>query len=124
MGLNWRLLAHIVVGWVVTLIIVAATSAGLFSFCAFAPSIQQTSQLDLWRGWAGGFVEGVRQAAVVARADGVTVGAPGIRLCPNPCVGVRDDAWDDILPNQLEMLTNLDSGIQTQRFDLWSDFKS
>lgn len=60
MGLNWRLLLHIVVGWVFTLLIVGLTSAGLFSFGAFAPSIPQSDQLTRWGKWAGGFVEGVR----------------------------------------------------------------
>lgn len=60
MGVNWQLLSRVLLGWLVTILVVGLLSATLFSFGAFAPSIQQSHQLNMWRQWAGGFAEGVR----------------------------------------------------------------
>eukprot|EP00192_Tetraselmis_astigmatica_P017332 CAMPEP_0117661734 /NCGR_PEP_ID=MMETSP0804-20121206/7692_1 /TAXON_ID=1074897 /ORGANISM="Tetraselmis astigmatica, Strain CCMP880" /LENGTH=108 /DNA_ID=CAMNT_0005468615 /DNA_START=1 /DNA_END=323 /DNA_ORIENTATION=- len=38
-GVNWKLLGKVVIGWVMTLVIVGLTTAGLFAQGAYAPSI-------------------------------------------------------------------------------------
>lgn len=42
LGVNWKFMAKIFTGWVFTLIIVGATSATMFAFGVFGPSIQQS----------------------------------------------------------------------------------
>ena len=65
LGVNWALMARLFFGWIITLFVVGFMSAALFAFGGFAPSIQQTHELNLWREWAGGFADGVRQAYIV-----------------------------------------------------------
>lgn len=45
LGVNWTLMARILFGWAITIIVVGLMSGLLFAFGAFAPSIQQSSQI-------------------------------------------------------------------------------
>jgi len=136
LGVNWPLFARIFGGWVMTIIVVGLMSGLLFAFGAFAPSIQQSHQLTLWREWAGGFSEGVRQAYIVNTFDDLDAVKPvtfeaglnvPIRLTavtdaelPVKTMDENDNVvttnWPNLYINQLEILTNIAEGYQHYQF--------
>lgn len=135
MGVNWRLMAKIFFGWVITLVVVGFGSAALFCFGAFGPSIQQSDQINMWRDWAGGFTEGVRQALLHNQQLNVPVKTEGITLISDPSAfafgeedyqkdSFRDEenkpVWNTVLPHQIELLTNTKDGYQFSVFQDWS----
>ena len=123
LGVNWPLFARIFLGWIITIVVVGIMSGFLFAFGAFAPSIQQSHILTLWREWAGGFSEGVRQAYLVNNPDAlfVDIGTEQVQLKTDASVDVRSDEWPSIYINQLELLTNIKDGLQSYKFEDFSN---
>jgi len=113
LGVNWPLFARIFLGWIITIVVVGIMSGFLFAFGAFAPSIQQSHILTLWREWAGGFSEGVRQAYLVNNPDSTSITFQNevVQLIPNAALDPKGDEWPTLFVNQLELLTNIKDGL-------------